>query len=56
MQSTHVTKEIYCNTDWYLIVFEDGEIEGVYLENDPRAKEEYEFYLYQFKDHIYKLK
>lgn len=56
MQSTHVTKEIYCNSDWYLIVFEDGEIEGTYLENDPRAKEEYEFYLFQVKSNIHKLK
>ena len=56
MQSTHVTKEIYCNTDWYLIVFEDGEVEGAYLENDPRAKEEYESYLLQIKNNFYKLK
>ena len=54
IQSTHVTKEIYCNTDWYLIVFEDGEVDGTYLENDPRAKEEYEFYLSQVKNIIYK--
>lgn len=56
MQSTHVTKEIYCNTDWYLIVFEDGETEGAYLENDPRAKEEYESYLLQVKNNFHKLK
>ena len=49
MQTNHRTKEIYCNNDWYLIVFEDGEIDGVYLENDSRAKEEYEYYMEQVK-------
>ncbi len=56
MQSTHVTKEIYCNKDWYLIVFEDGELEGTYLEIDPRAKEEYVFYLKKVKHNVHKLK
>ena len=56
MQRNHVTKEIYCNNDWYLILFEGGETEGVYLEIDPRAKEEYEFYLDQVKSNVYKLK
>lgn len=50
MQSVHEAKEIYCNSDWYLIVFEDGEIEGTYLDKDPRAKEEYESYLGQVKN------
>lgn len=56
MQSTHETKEIYCNSDWYLIVFEDGEIEGTYLDKDPRAKEEYEFYLNYIYTDIHKRK
>lgn len=47
MQSHHETKEIYCNKDWYLIVFEDGQVDGTYLEYDYRAKEEYEFYLHK---------
>ena len=34
-------KEVYCNTDWYIIVFINDEIDGAYLEYDPRAKEEY---------------
>ena len=50
MQSVHEAKEIYCNSDWYLIVFEDGEVEGTYLDKDPRAKEEYESYLSQVKN------
>lgn len=50
MQSVHEAKEIYCNSDWYLIVFEDGEIEGTYLDKDPRAKEEYEFSLSRVKN------
>lgn len=50
MQSVHEAKEIYCNSDWYLIVFENGEIEGTYLDKDPRAKEEYESYLSQVKN------
>ena len=40
-QSVHKEKEIYCNKDWYLIVFKDGTIEGTYLDYDFRAKEEY---------------
>ena len=50
MQSVHEAKEIYCNSDWYLIVFEDGEVEGTYLDKDPRAKEEYESYFSQVKN------
>lgn len=49
-QSMYEVKEIYCNVDWYLIVFENGEIEGIYLDKDPRAKEEYEFYLCRVKN------
>ena len=49
-QSMYNVKEIYCNADWYLIVFENGEIEGTYLDKDPRAKEEYEFYLCRVKN------
>ena len=49
-QSMYNVKEIYCNADWYLIVFENGEIEGTYLDKDPRAKEEYESYLSQVKN------
>ena len=49
-QSMYEVKEIYCNADWYLIVFENGEIEGTYLNKDPRAKEEYEFYLCRVKN------
>ena len=49
-QSMYEVKEIYCNADWYLIAFENGEIEGIYLDKDPRAKEEYESYLSQVKN------
>ena len=49
-QSMYEVKEIYCNVDWYLIVFENGEIEGTYLDKDPRAKEEYEFSLSRVKN------
>ena len=49
-QSMYEVKEIYCNADWYLIAFENGEIEGTYLDKDPRAKEEYESYLSQVKN------
>ena len=49
-QSMYEVKEIYCNADWYLIAFENGEIEGIYLDKDPRAKEEYEFYLCRVKN------
>lgn len=35
-------KEIYCNVDWYIIVFANGEIESACLDWDFRAKEEYD--------------
>ena len=40
-QSSHKEKEIYCNKDWYIIVFEDGTIESACLDYDFRSKEEY---------------
>ena len=49
LQLDHKEKEIYCNKDWYLILFENGEIEGIYLDYDSRAKEEYETILEKIK-------
>lgn len=49
-QLEHTLKEIYCGDDWYIILFEDGFIEGTYLDNDFRAKEEYEYYLNKIKE------
>lgn len=45
---------VYCNTDWYIILFEDGEIESTCLDIDPRAKEEYNTYLEMVKRAIEK--
>ena len=52
MQSHHEEKGIYCNKDWYLIEFLDGEVFGAYLENDFRAKEEYKFYLKKVQNNV----
>ncbi len=49
-------KEIYCNVDWYLIVFIDGDTEGTYLEYDYRAKEEYDLYLSKVNGEYLRLK
>ena len=37
-------KEIYtcCNRDWYLTLFDDGTIDGFVVDDDERAREEYE--------------
>ncbi len=56
MQSSHVVKEIYCNKDWYLIVFADGTLDGAYLKNDFRAKEEYELFLEKVSINNFQLK
>lgn len=36
--------EVYtvCNKDWYITLFDDGEIDGFLLDYDERAKEEYD--------------
>ena len=47
--SSHKEKEIYCNKDWYIIVFEDGTIESACLDYDFRAKEEYSIILKQIQ-------
>mgnify|MGYP006939887925 CR=1 FL=1 len=49
-------KEIYCNVDWYIIVFENGEIESACLDYDFRAKEEYENCLSNIKNNLLKRK
>ena len=47
-------REIYtcCNKDWYLILFDDGTIDGFIASDDERAKEEYEKELIEIKKHI----
>ena len=49
-------RELYtcCNKDWYITLFDDETIDGFVVENDERAKEEYDLELEKIKQYILK--
>ncbi len=55
-QLNHNEKEIFCNKDWYIIVFEDGTTESACLDYDFRAKEEYSTLLKEIRKKSYQRK
>ena len=45
-----------CNVDWYITLFDDGEIDGFVSGEDPRANMEYEQEMKKMKEYCSKMK